>query len=49
MKMGAYTKPTPEKKRDMLEGFDRVDKASIAPIVQWAKTSKEKSASVEAA
>lgn len=50
MKVGAYTKPTAAKKRDMLEGFDRVDKASIAPIVQWANnTSKENSDSTEAA
>ena len=48
MRIGAYTKPTEEKKRDMLEGFDRVDKASIDPLVEWAKTSKEESASVEA-
>lgn len=45
MKIGAFTKPTPEKKRDMLEGFDRVDKASIAPIVQWANSYTEKSVS----
>ena len=49
MKVGAYTKPTVEKKRDMLEGFDRVDKANIAPIVQWANTNKENLASIEAA
>lgn len=49
MKIGAYTKPTKEKKRDMLEGFDRVDKDSIAPIVEWAKTNAGKPASVEAA
>ncbi len=44
MTIGAYTKPTVEKKRDMLEGFDRVDKASIAPIVQWALLHKEQAA-----
>lgn len=49
MKIGAYTKPTEEKKRDMLEGFDRVDKDSITPIVQWAMAQKEKTASEEAA
>jgi hypothetical protein len=49
MKIGAFTKPTAEKKRDMLKGFDRVDKASIAPIVQWAKTHQETSAEDEAA
>jgi len=49
MKIGAFTKPTAEKKRDMLEGFDRIDKASIAPIVQWAKSHQEKSAADEAA
>lgn len=49
MTIGAYTKPTPEKKRDMLEGFDRVDKASIAPIVEWANTNKERVAAVEVA
>ncbi|NND96450.1 MAG: hypothetical protein HKN47_03870 [Pirellulaceae bacterium] len=49
MRIGSYTKPTAEKKRDMQEGFDRVDKASIAPIVEWAKAKKEESPSVDAA
>ncbi|MGI9517595.1 MAG: flavodoxin domain-containing protein [Pirellulaceae bacterium] len=44
MRIGSYTKPTPEKKRDMQQGFDRVDKASIAPIVEWAVSHKEESA-----
>lgn len=35
MTIGAYTKPTREKRRDMLEGFDRVDRAGLAPIVEW--------------
>ncbi len=48
MRIGAYTKPTAEKKRDMLEGFDRVDKASIAPIVEWANTLKAKTIPIEA-
>lgn len=49
MKIGAYTKPTLEKRRDMLHGFDRVDKASITQIVAWANSQKEKMASDEAA
>ena len=49
MRIGSYTKPTAEKKRDMQEGLDRVDKASIAPIVEWAKAKQEELPSVEAA
>jgi menaquinone-dependent protoporphyrinogen IX oxidase len=49
LKIGSLTKPTKEKARDMREGFDRVDKSSIAPIVQWAKSYQEKSADDDAA
>ncbi|MCA8987943.1 MAG: hypothetical protein KDA78_09900 [Planctomycetaceae bacterium] len=37
MFIGAYTKPTKEKRRDMLEGFDRIDRDGIAPVVEWAR------------
>jgi len=37
LKMGALMNTDPQARREELEGFDYVDKSSIAPILQLAK------------
>ncbi len=38
LRIGAWTDKDHEARREELEGFDFMDQAAIAPIVEWVKT-----------